>query len=218
MKRIIRKIKNGYELRIGNNAIRFTNPMVQSFDETEYEGREDILHFYYDVEILRKVYSGEKIRYASVIKANIYEFGIMPCIEKFIDNILEFDTQNNAPREYFYEDEEKKILSNNEFEAVKNWELAGMLDEDRIDVSAKYRQFTDYRGFNKFLWYDVSIFAGGNENGDCAVGIKLSNLKKEDLLSIKRLAELFMALTDKRAKEHAERYKKHLEAKKGEDE
>jgi hypothetical protein len=200
----VESIKNGYQLTMNHYKIKITNPVIQLYQETRYVDRNDIMRFQYDVEILTMREDG---KFKRLLKHCVSEFGIMSHVEAFIDNILAYDIKQFASKRK----ELKDCPLNNAKEYHQFFNIAGFLDEDRMDVVATYREFDDSRGHHEFITYEVAFFIGGDEYGSPIVGIKLTDLEKEDLLDIKDLATLFMEYAENIAKQEAAKLKKYYD-------
>ena len=134
------------------------------------------------------------------------EFGIMAQTSEFLKMVLEFDVNKNGLRWYFKErDKNDKIVdSKTEYEAFYPFNLSGMFNEDRIDIQKRFRTFDDCRGHNEFELYNVSLFIGGNELGNSAVGVHFDNLERKDIEKIIEFYDGFMNMANKIAKNNVE--------------
>lgn len=200
----VEKNKNGYQLTINKYKIKITNPIIQPFHETCYIDRNDIMHFSYDIEILTRKEDG---KFKRLLKHSVSEFGIMAHLEAFIDNILSYDIKKFASKRK----ELKDCPLHNAKEYHQFFNIAGFLDEDRMDVIATYREFDDARGHHEFITYEVAFFIGGDEYDSPIIGIKITDLEKEDLLDIKDFATLFMEYAENIAKQEAAKIKKYYD-------
>lgn len=200
---IVEVLKNGYQLTINNYRIKATNPIIYPFKQDCYENQKDIQRFSYDLEILIK----REDKFKRLIKHHVSEFGIMQHIEEFIDYVVTYDMKNNASKKIML----KNAPFENAMECHQVFNIAGVMDEDRLDVVATYRAFEDRGKKYEFITYEVAFFIGGDETCSPVVGIKMVDLDKEDLLDIKDFAKFFMEYAEKLAKQNAQKYKTYYD-------
>lgn len=238
-----------FVLEVNENRMIVSNPSIQSFNEFNYVNRNSIMYFYYDTEIqFDREYSkfnnhskGDlgrkptKHDWVSIIKDDVFEFGIMRSLSEAIDFIMKYDMKD-AQKEYFLIERGSDKRSETDYEGVYHYSFTGMCEEDILDFTKKCRYFeSSYNPKTKcnepkyVEWYEI-YFGIGNESKENTVGFKCSRLKNEDLLVIKEWVEAFMSYAEEVEKRNIEDYlknppkdsdtyyvRKHIESKYPED-
>lgn len=208
-------------LEINENRIILSNPQIQPFNEYEYNSKEDIMHFYYDLEIqfdlnycerlLHKKGSCKKKQkrdWVRVTTGNVYEFGAIVALGECIDEIIFIDLKKKKDRQYFCDDADGKKQSETDFEVSHEISCTGMLEEDSYVLKKTLHHF-DYAYDEKtdqYISKDIErygIYIGiGSESRPNTIGFSCTDLTEDELLIIKAWAEDFLAIAEKITKKH----------------
>lgn len=216
-----RRKKSQCVLEVNENRIILSNPQIQPFNEYKYESKEDIMHFYYDLEIqfdrnywkrmLNKEGSCKKKRkrdWVSVAKGNVYEFGAIVALEECINEIISIDLKKKKDRQYFCNDFDDKEQTETDFEVFHEISCTGMLEEDSYVLKKNLRHFdsvydekTDQYISKDIEWYGIYIGIG-SESKSNTMGFSCTDLTEDELLIIKAWAEDFLAMAKETTKKH----------------
>ena len=200
----VKEKKGVWSLKIGKFKMKASDPSIQPFNEYKYEDEKSIMHFYYTLRMFEKPYGKKK--WKEINSTHVYEFGIMAHVSDFLREVLNFDVDKEGIRYYFKEKDKDGNLveSTTEYEAFYPFTLAGMFNEDRIEIKKRFRTFDDCRGHNEFELYDLSLFIGGNELGRPCFGVHFDSLEREDIEEMLKFYDGFMAMANQKAKDNVE--------------
>lgn len=162
------RTKKGSILEINENRIILSNPRIQPHNEFEYKSNEDILYFYYNLELqcnplffhVLPVIKEEKKhkkhkkgndskkkkkvktrKWVTVADGFVYEFGAIKVLPEYIDDIIALDVTEKGTKEFFAEDYDSTVLSETDYEASYEVSCTGMLDEDSYIIKKVHRHF-----------------------------------------------------------------------------
>jgi hypothetical protein len=187
------KVKNNAcILQIDDVKLIAKNPYIQPFNSYIYRDETDIMYFYYDLILKKKNHKG---KWKTIVKTYVTEFGIMQGIANALSNIIDFDVKENGIIQYSENDKE-------DYTAFHPFCIAGLLNEDRIEIIKEYKTFKDCRGNNEFENYNVNIFIGGNELSSVPIGVHFHYLEEKDIKTFITFSNKFMDIASEQIKKH----------------
>lgn len=214
-------------MEINENRIILSNPSIQPFNEFYYEGKDDILHFYYDLKIQhdtnafyfthmtkeeRKELETEKGRkiqrnWVTIASGHVYEFGAIVALPEAIDEIINVDTDVLGKKRYFPEESDKKKISTTGYESMYEISCTGMLEEDSYLIKKAHRHFDNCYDMETddfvpldYEWYEIYVGIG-SESRENTIGFRNNRINENELLTIKEWAEDFLNLAKTITKE-----------------
>ncbi len=182
----------------GQNRIIFSDPLIQPKNEFKYNSSDDILYFYYDIEIQRNTnYFNKSLTpiWETLVCTNVSEFGTVPYLEEFIDEMIAFDIFKNGKKIYFSE----PYNDFSDFDSRYIDSLSGFFNEDEFEIKkfgSRRFNYYDSEGEQKEPTTDCiryEMFVGlGDEIKTNTEGVYFKDLKETDLLTFKSMIHEFM--------------------------
>lgn len=181
--------------------IIYKNPKITTHREELIESMDEVMYFYYDIEIL----DGEK----SLFSESVYDFPKVQDLPICIDTLI----NKKEEKMFLYEDYE-----NNGFHRKKLYDFILLDDMDieyfykieRIITFTKQRYEKDFKRYEEFV-LTIGKHAPnkrGYSNGeDFGQSIFIKHLEREDILNFKYTAEEFCRIAIENYNNHAKEYK-----------
>ena len=119
-----RRKKNKFILEMGNIKLVASNPSITPFHTYKYNSQNDIMYFYYDLELFKKNHKNKWISFAD---SYVTEFGVMPYVSEIATEIINRDLEKEG----------NLVESKNDFDVTcKKYDtfinLVGMFYEDQF--------------------------------------------------------------------------------------
>lgn len=193
-----RRKKNKFILEMGNIKLVASNPSITPFHTYKYNSQNDIMYFYYDLELFKKNHKNKWISFAD---SYVTEFGVMPYVSEIATEIINRDLEKEGN---FVESKNDFDVTCKKYDTFIN--LVGMFYEDQFVFSKKRHDFISGDEFTKGEeTYSLKIFIGGNTFTSVPIGVNFSGLTKEDIEVVKKFADEFMNYASEKTKKEIKR-------------
>lgn len=157
--------------------LEYSNPDITLLGDGKCHKPEDILYFYYDVKIFAKRWYNNRYKWCKVAKVRTHDFPAMECL---LDIVKEF-LGRKEPDEHW---SQFPWGNQTKFYHITDCTNA-MRTEDFYELTKNILP-----AYNK-EWYNLYIGCRQGELRD-TIGIRLTDLKKDDIIQLKRCLEKFL--------------------------
>lgn len=166
----------------GNITISYMNPSIIPFPERELINKNDIMYFYYDVEI----YSKEK----AIFTTQVYDFPKVQNLSWYIEQILNIKEDDMFVYEnYEHKGFKRKVLYS--FIELKDSSSLDMEYFYKIEKRITYVKQQEEAEYNRIEEYTLIIGQNESEEEFYGKSVFLNNLTKMDLISLMNIADEF---------------------------